>query len=224
MKRYDQYCPVAHALEAVGERWSLLIVRDLLHGPKRYTDLSQSLPGIGTNILAGRLRDLEAVGVVTKRKLDPPAAVTVYELTPYGRELEEAIHALGRWGARTLGPPTGEEQLAPGWSLNAIEGTFLPEAARGAAATYVLRIGDEVATMRVDDGTVVAERGGAEAPDLVLDTDVATLFELVARTLSAEDALADGRVQIEGETDEFLRLVSMLSFEPRLVAARPTLV
>jgi DNA-binding HxlR family transcriptional regulator len=223
MKRYDQYCPVAHALEAVGERWSLLIVRDLLHGPKRYTDLSQSLPGIGTNILAGRLRDLETVGVVTKRKLDPPAAVTVYDLTPYGRELEEAIHALARWGARSLGPPSEQEQLAPGWSLNAIESTFLPEAARGVTATYVLRVGDEVATMRVDDGRVVAERGAAVA-DLVLDTDVATLFELVARTLSAEDALAEGRVRIDGEADELTRFVSMLSFEPRLVAARPTLV
>jgi DNA-binding HxlR family transcriptional regulator len=93
---------MAHALSLVGERWSLLIVRDLLHGPKRYTDLAQGLPGIGTNILAARLRDLETCGVVTKRKLPPPAASTVYELTEYGFELREAMYALARWGARTL--------------------------------------------------------------------------------------------------------------------------
>jgi alkyl sulfatase BDS1-like metallo-beta-lactamase superfamily hydrolase len=134
------------------------------------------------------------------------------------------MYALARWGARSLGPPAPDDQLAPGWSLNAIEGTFVPEAARGVRATYVLRLGDEVATMRVDDGTVHAERGAAEAPDLVLETDVSTLFELVARSISADDALAGGRAQIEGDADELERLVSMLSFEPRLVAVRPTLV
>jgi DNA-binding HxlR family transcriptional regulator len=224
MKRYGQYCPVAHALEAIGERWSLLIVRDLLEGPKRYTDLAVGLPGIGTNILAGRLRALEACGVVTKRKLEPPAAVTVYELTPYGRDLEEAMHALARWGARSLGPPSPDEQLTPGWSVNAIQATFVPEAARGISATYVLQIGDEAATMRVDDGTVVAERGATETADLVVETDQATLFELVARTLSVEEALAEGRVRVSGDADELERLVSMLSFESRLASARPTLV
>src|SRR6266571_937159 len=86
-KRYDQYCPIAHALELVGERWALLIVRELLHGPKRYTDLAAHLPGIGTNILASRLKDLEGCGVVAKRRLPPPAASQVYELTPYGAGL-----------------------------------------------------------------------------------------------------------------------------------------
>jgi DNA-binding HxlR family transcriptional regulator len=224
MKRYDQYCPVAHALDTVGERWSLLIVRELLTGPKRYTDLAAGLPGIGTNILANRLRDLEAGGILAKRKLEPPAAVTVYELTAYGRELQEALYALARWGARSLGPPEPDDQLSPGWSLNAIRATFVPEAARGVEATYVLRFGDEVATMRVDDGLVVAERGAAAAPDLVLETDVPTLFALVARTLTPLDALAQGRVRIEGEPAELERLVALLSFEPRFAEARPTLV
>src|SRR2546430_1403125 len=90
-KRYDQYCPVAHALGLVGERWSLLIVRELLQGPKRYTDLAASLPGIGTNILAARLKELESSGLVTKHRLDPPAASQVYELTPYGPELKPVM-------------------------------------------------------------------------------------------------------------------------------------
>ena len=102
-KKYDQYCPMAHALEMVGERWTLLVVRELLHGPKRYTDLADRLPGIGTNILAARLRDLEAGGVVAKRTLPPPAASKVYELTEYGVELKPVMRELARWGARSLG-------------------------------------------------------------------------------------------------------------------------
>ena len=122
-KHYGQYCPVAHALELVGERWSLLVVRELLGGPKRYTDLAGALPGIGTNILANRLRDLEAAGVVEKRRLPPPAAANVYALTEYGEELREPLYALGRWGARSLGPPKAEDNLAPGWLVNAVRAT-----------------------------------------------------------------------------------------------------
>ena len=118
-KRYDQYCPVCHALGLVGERWALLVVRELLKGPKRYTDLLEGLPGVGTNILAARLRELEAGGIVRKRKLPPPAASTVYELTEYGQELEEPLYALARWGARSLGPPGKKDHLYPDWGLDA---------------------------------------------------------------------------------------------------------
>ena len=92
MKRYDQYCPIACSLGLVGERWTLLVVRELMHGPKRYTDLLDHLPGIGTNILADRLKELESAGLVEKRKLPPPAASSVYELTPMGRELRPVLH------------------------------------------------------------------------------------------------------------------------------------
>jgi DNA-binding HxlR family transcriptional regulator/putative sterol carrier protein len=224
MKRYSQYCPVAHALEAVGERWSLLIVRELLGGPKRYTDLAAELPGIGTNILAARLRDLEQSNVVRKRKLPPPTPATVYELTEYGAELEEVMHSLARWGARSIGPPSADERLAPGWSLNAVKATFRPDAAVGVRATYELRLGEELTAMRVEDGVVAVAPGPAEEPDLVFETDPATMFELVARTLTPADALAAGRVCIEGDEGELERLVSMLSFEPQPLAAPPTLV
>ena len=114
-RRYDQYCPVCHALELVGERWSLVIVRELLKGPKRYTDLIDGMPGVGTNILASRLRELEAGGIVEKRRLPPPAASTVYELTEYGRELEPVMLALGRWGARSsCFPGSSETTRGPG--------------------------------------------------------------------------------------------------------------
>ena len=107
MKRYDQYCPVAHALELVGERWSLLVVRELLHGPKRYTDLAANLPKIGTNILASRLKDLENCGIVAKRRLPPPAASQVYELTPYGLALKPIMRELA-----VVGPPLARPAAA----------------------------------------------------------------------------------------------------------------
>src|SRR4051794_2245355 len=100
-KKYDQYCPMAHALDLVGERWSLLVVRELMYGPKRYTDLADHLPGIGTNILAARLRDLEAAGIVRKRVLPPPAPAKVYELTEYGHDLRQVMRELAIWGARS---------------------------------------------------------------------------------------------------------------------------
>ena len=106
MKSYRQYCPVAHALDRVGDRWELLIVRELMLGQRRYTDLADALPGIGSNILTARLRELETSGIVRKTKLPPPWAVTVYELTEHGRELDSVLQALARWGARTLGAPS----------------------------------------------------------------------------------------------------------------------
>src|SRR5213594_3836987 len=142
MRKFDQYRPVAHALSLVGERWSLLIVRELLHGPKRYTDLTHGLPGIGTNILAARLKDLEACGVVAKRTLPPPAASRVYELTDYGRELRTVLRELAVWGARSLGPPTVEDELFPGWLENALDIVLAPMAPPG---RFEFRVGDEVA-------------------------------------------------------------------------------
>src|SRR5438874_152553 len=161
-KHYDQYCPVAHALDVVGDRWALLIVRELLHGPKRYTDLAQGLPGIGTNILAARLRDLEACGVVGKRRLPPPAASTVYELTEYGAGLNEALYALARWGARSLGPPGPDDELYPEWGVNAFPALFNAEAARGLTETYVLEIDGDAFTARLVNGSLEASMGAAD--------------------------------------------------------------
>ena len=124
-KRYDQYCPVCHALGLVGERWALLIVRELLRGPKRYTDLVEGMPGIGTNILAARLKELEQGGILRKRKLPPPAASTVYELTEYGAELEEA-----GLRPRPLGRPLAPAARAEGRVLSGVGAQRLPRAPR----------------------------------------------------------------------------------------------
>jgi DNA-binding HxlR family transcriptional regulator len=163
-KRYEQYCPVAHALDLVGERWALLVVRELLHGPKRYTDLAEHLPGIGTNILASRLRDLEAGGIVTKRMLPPPAASRVYELTEYGRGLRAAIRELALWGARSLGPPTADDELFDGWLENAVDTVLAPIAPPG---RFEFRVGDEVASLV--DGE--AQPGPVDEPDVVVEGD-----------------------------------------------------
>jgi DNA-binding HxlR family transcriptional regulator len=163
-KRYDEYCPVAHALGLVGERWALLVVLELMRGPKRYTDLAENLRGIGTNILASRLRDLEAGGVVAKRTLPPPAASKVYELTDYGRELRPVIRELALWGARTLGPPTHEDELFPGWLANALDTVLAPRAPLG---RFEFRVGEEVSSLL--DGEVLD--GPVENPDVVVEGD-----------------------------------------------------
>jgi DNA-binding HxlR family transcriptional regulator len=170
-KHYDQYCPVAHALELVGERWSLLVVRELMNGPKRYTDLAEHLPGIGTNILASRLRDLEAGGVVSKRTLPPPAASRVYELTDYGHELRPVMRELAFWGARSLGPPTADDELYEGWLANALDTMFAPFAPPG---RFEFQVGDEVASLV--DGE--ARSGPVEQPDVVVKADPEGVYHL----------------------------------------------
>ena len=187
-KRYDQYCPVAHALDLVGERWALLVVRELMHGPKRYTDLAEHLPGIGTNILASRLRDLEACGVVTKRTLPPPAASRVYELTDYGRELRTVMRELALWGARSLGPPTDEDELFPGWLENAVDTVLGPIAPPG---RFEFRVGDEVASLV--DGE--AQPGSIEDPDVVVEADPEGIYHMfVDRRLDLVTVEGDRRL------------------------------
>ena len=210
---------MAHALSLVGERWSLLIVRELLHGPKRYTDLTNGLPGIGTNILAARLRELEQCGVVQKRRLPPPAASTVYELTPYGRGLEEALYALARWGARSLGPPGPEDELYPEWGVNAFPALFDSEAARGVTETYVLKIDGDVFTARLVNGSLEATVGAAEDADVVAEMDMETFFALTGSDLEPAEAVERGRAHVHGDLEAFERCFQVLSLRPRVGAA-----
>ena len=170
-KKFEQYCPVAHALELVGERWSLLIVRELLKGPKRYTDLADALPRIGTNVLAARLKDLEACEVIVKRRLPPPTPAQVYELTPYGVALRPIVRELARWGLHSLPAPRDDENLAPGWLADALGTCFAPVAPAG---SFEFRIGDEVAALV--DGEVVA--ASVEEPDVLLEASPRAFYYL----------------------------------------------
>jgi len=201
-KRYDQYCPMAHALDLVGDRWSLLVVRELMHGPRRYTDLVEGLPGIGTNILATRLRDLETNGVVTRRTLPPPAASRIYELTDYGRALRPVVRELALWGARSLGPPTPGAGLFDGWVANALD---IALAALAPEGSFEFRVGDEVASLV--DGEV--RREPVPNPDVVVEADPAALYAMfVEQRLDA--------VTVTGDRDLLERLVA--AAPPRLDA------
>jgi DNA-binding HxlR family transcriptional regulator len=172
-KSYHQYCPIAHALDLVGERWSLLVVRELLeNGPLRYSDLDTRLNGCGTNILAARLKYLEHGGVIRKRRLSPPAASAVYELTDYGEELRPVMHLLAHWGARSLGPPSPEVELRRGWLAGALRMAFPPT---NTGTRIEFRIGDEVASLV--DGDV--EDGAITDPDAVVTGDAPGFYCLV---------------------------------------------
>ncbi len=203
-KRYDQYCPIAHALGAVGERWTLLVVRDLMNGPKRYTDLAASLPRIGTNILAARLKELEESGLVEKRKLPPPAASTVYELTELGLGLRPVLHELARFGARLMGPPP-QDALAEGWLVGALDLALAP-LCRGSRIAF--RIGDEEASLV--DGVV--SPGIAEDADVLVEGDATRFYHLVV------DRDSSG-VRIEGDREVLERLVE--AFAPASAASTP---
>jgi DNA-binding HxlR family transcriptional regulator len=195
-KSYQQYCPIAHALDLVGERWSLLVVRELLHeGPLRYSDLHARLEGCGTNILAARLKALEAGGVLRRRRLDPPAASWVYELTEYGQGLQAVLHVLAHWGARSLRPPAASGDLEAGWLPGALR-IALPATVAG---RIEFRIGDELASLA--DGRVV--EGPIDAPDAVVAGDPPAFYcLLVERDIDA--------VAIEGDAGVVHALLSAL--------------
>jgi DNA-binding HxlR family transcriptional regulator len=189
MKTYNQYCPVAHALDVVGERWALLIVRELIeHDQLRYSDLHANLPGCGTNILAARLKELERNGIVRRRRLPPPAASTVYELTEYGNELRPVLHMLAHWGARSLGPPTEDDELEPGWLAGALEMALPPNPTH---SRVEFRVDDEIASFVGGE----AQPGPLEDPDAVVVCDRAGFYRLlVDRDLQCVSIAGDGDV------------------------------
>lgn len=213
MKSYKQYCPVAHALDLIGDRWALLVVRELMLGQRRYTDLADALPGIGTNILATRLRNLEAAGVIRRTKLPPPAAVTVYELTADGRALDDVLHALARWGSRTLGTPQPDDC----WSMYAVHTRFRPDVAVDGA--YEIRFEDgDAFTLQVRAGALETGRGHAAEPTLVIEVEPETLHEMIDGGLGVRAALTRGGVRIvTGTQADLAHLVTM--FTPHATSA-----
>jgi DNA-binding HxlR family transcriptional regulator len=211
VKSYGQYCPMAHALDLVGERWSLLIVRELLEeGPLRYTDLHHRLTGCGTNILAARLKELERGGVLRRRRLPPPAASTVYELTEYGEGLRAVLHQLAHWGARSLGRPPRPDVLEPGWLAGALRIALPPF-----PACVEFRIGDEVAHVQHGE----SHAGSAESPDAVVAGSVDGFYDLlVERELDAVEI--DGSRAVVEDLLEALppRCAAPAAHEPELAA------
>ena len=201
-RSYDQYCTVARALDVVGERWTLLLVRELLTGPKRFKDLLGGLPGIGTNLLTGRLKALEEEGILRRATLPPPAGSKVYELTELGRSLEPVIVELSRWGSRLLGTPRGEDDLRPAWAAVALRSVFDATAAPpGSKETYEFRIDGEVFHVRVEGGGVEARQGPAADPDLVVAGTTEAFIAVAAGRMGPEEAVRAGSIRVEGSRE-----------------------
>jgi DNA-binding HxlR family transcriptional regulator len=207
-RTYCDGCAAAHALDLVGERWALLVVRELLLGPKRFTDLRAGLPGVSPNVLAQRLRELERAGVVRRGKLPPPAASRVYELTDWGLELEPVIVRLGCWGARSPSKPR-DAALGVDSLVLSFRTMFDPLAADGLTASYELRLGEDRFRAEVADGRFEIVRGSTERPEATIETDAATLAALVYDGRHLAEAVRSGDVKIEGDesaVERFLRL------------------
>jgi DNA-binding HxlR family transcriptional regulator len=211
-KTYAQYCPVARALDVVGERWTLLIVRDLLMGPKRYTDLRAGLPGIATDILTARLRTLEQAGFVRRRDLPRPAPATVYELTEGALQLRHAILALGRVGMSTLGGPEAGEDVQPERMVLGLRVSFRPDEFAELTETYELTIDGEPFTVDVGAGVVDTRPGTASSPAMRLRTDADTFVALLTGELAPGVALADDRATLEGEREVVERFIEAFGF------------
>lgn len=207
-RTYDDGCAAAHALDLVGERWALLVVRELLLGPKRFTDLRAGLPQASPNVLAQRLRGLEEAGIVRRRRLPPPAASKIYELTDWGEELEPIIIRLGRWGARSPlradDAPLGVDSL-----ILSFRTMFDPGAAEGLEASYELRMGEDRFRAEVTGGSFEVERGGAERPDATIEAGSATLAGLVYGDLSLAEAVRSGDVMVEGDQAAVERFLTL---------------
>jgi DNA-binding HxlR family transcriptional regulator len=217
-RAYGQYCGFARALEVVGERWALLVVRDLLVGAKRFTDLLHGLPGIPSNVLTARLKELEHAGVVRRRVLPRPARAVVYELTEYGSELEAVVVELGRWGAKNLGDPRPHETITVDSLITALRSTFRGEAARGLRAGYELRVGEIVLHARVDDGRVAVGAGALPGADLAIEAGPG-IRALMAGELSPAAAVETGMVHLTGDPELLTRFAQIFRIEP-MPAAR----
>jgi DNA-binding HxlR family transcriptional regulator/putative sterol carrier protein len=215
-RTYGDGCAIAHGLDLVGERWALLVVRELLLGPKRFTDLKKGLPNASPNVISERLRELERAGIVKREKLPPPASVRVYALTDWGRELDETVISLGRWAARSPSPrdaPVGLDSI-----VLALRTLFDPGAAKGLRATYELRLGEDRFRIEVSDDEIDVARGEADQADATIDTDPDTLNAVLWRGRPLADAQRAGEMQIEGDRTAVERLVALFPV-PEPVAA-----
>ena len=204
-RSYGEGCAAAHALDLVGDRWALLVVRELLLGPKRFTDLRGGIRHASPNVLSQRLRELESTGVVRRRKLPPPAASRVYELTEWGMELEPVILSLGRFGVRSPQMPRGAGMSADS-AILALRTMFDPKTAGDFRGRFELRLGEDVFRAGVGGGRIDLARGAAERPDAVIETDPGTLAAVAFDGRPLADALRAGDMTVEGDRAAAKRL------------------
>ncbi len=208
-RTYQQYCPVARALELVGERWTLLVARELLLGPRRFTDLMHGLPGVSATVLASRLKDLEQAGLVSKRTLPPPAASAVYELTDEALGLARVLTAMAEWGMGLLGRPRKGDEIRGAWIVLGIAVTSpVPDVDD---ATFVLHVGGEVLHVDVRDGRLQPRLGDAAEPAAVITAGATAFADLALGRVDLDTALAKRRVTLEGDQAAARRLLASIS-------------
>jgi DNA-binding HxlR family transcriptional regulator/putative sterol carrier protein len=218
--RYEQYCALARALDVVGNRWTLLIVRELRPGPRRFTDLVDGLPGVSRKLLTERLRDLERDGIVTRREVPPPVARQVYELTEEGRDLATAMAPLIAWGARRLGQRRPGEFFSPRGPAVAMVGLADRDAAKGVRETYQYVVGDEAFYFVVNDGSIELQDGRAEGAAVVVTTDADTWANVASGMITTSSAIAAGALTVAGEAQARKRLRTIFSRKHMLSSAR----
>jgi DNA-binding HxlR family transcriptional regulator len=209
MRTYGDGCAIARALDVIGERWALLVVRELLLGPRRYTDLRSGLPNASPNVLSERLRELERAGVVRRRKLPPPAASRVYELTEWGLGLEETVTALGSWASRSPTPPSAAPVVSAASIILALRARFDAGAAHGLRASYELRLGEDRFLIDVAGDEFEAARGSDDRADATIDTDPDTLGAVLWGGRSLTDAQRSDKMTIEGDKAAVRRFVRL---------------
>jgi DNA-binding HxlR family transcriptional regulator/putative sterol carrier protein len=198
-RRYNQFCPLARTLDVAGDRWTLLIVRELTPGPRRFTDLLEGLPGISRKLLTDRLRQLESDGVIDRRELPPPAARRVYALTGDGRALSAAMVPLIAWGTARLGDRDAAAHFHPRWAAVAMAGLAERDAAQGVSEEYQFVVEDTPFYFAIDDGAVELHDGYAADPAVTWKTDEDTWAAIVGGEVSASSARSDGRLEISGD-------------------------
>jgi DNA-binding HxlR family transcriptional regulator len=209
-RSYNQYCGLAYALEIVGERWTLLIVRELIPGARRFKDLKDGLPDISTNLLAERLKRLEQQGLLCRRVLPPPAGSTVYELTLLGQALENTLLELGKWGSQFVPPSMeGVTLLRLGSYALTLKTFFRPEQAQGIHETYELHIDNEVLQVQIKEGELQVQQGQALKADVVFQTDIQSYLALLQRRIQPDEAISRGLIRIEGDPGALSRFLNL---------------
>jgi DNA-binding HxlR family transcriptional regulator/putative sterol carrier protein len=220
--RYSQYCALARTLDVAGDRWTLLIVRELTPGPRRFTDLIDGLPGISRNLLTERVRALERDGIIARRELPPPAARQVYELTDDGRDLATAMAPLIAWGARRIGDRKPGETFRPRWPAVAMAGLADREAAKGVSETYQYLVGDSAFHFTVEDGSIELHDGRAENPAVTWTTDEETWADIASGKITASSAAAAGALTVSGDPHAAKRLRKIFSRSHAFAQAEAT--
>ncbi len=209
-RSYNQLCGLAYALDVIGDRWTILIIRELFAGPRRFKDLMDWLPGLSTNLLTKRLKHLEQQGLVERRVLPPPAGSTVYELTELGQSLKETLLALGKWGSQFVPESMEGDQLLRLGSYALTPQTFFrPQRAQGIDETYALHVGEEVQTVRIAKGGIEVEQGEPQHAAMALHAQMPVYLGLLTGQIELDTALAEGLVRVDGEVEALRRFLEI---------------